>query len=591
MPVEQLPIFAYYDKQRFLQYSPQDCANFYIVEAPTGKKGKALYPCMGRQHVIDGGRTKLIFSQQPRHIFRSISFVYVVVGSVIYQVDVNLNITQISSDTFTQTNGDLNFAFLPAVQSTAATLQNVFCMFCDGNNTFVYEESNPTAGLQIITDDLRPKFPLYLAAFGNRFVVSSRDSTQFQLTQINMGGTFDANKVFTIPGPTPAVFAQESGLIRQMGVLHQQLYIFTDYTTGVWSNTPSSITTNGADNTLVTTTFPFKKNTSYDFDYGIADPDSLDIDFGMMVWLAQNRNGLVQFAISNGQSVKPISTQAINTLIQQISNNKDASSLLELDTFGFLYQYEDVIFYRASIGQYVDRQTLDRDSFAVSLEYNFDSSSWHRCIELNGQRNIIEQHVFFNGMHLVTAQGQQALYNMSGSIYFNEVMDSTSDTGFTAYPIRYELITPIIAKDDLSLFKTQWVQIDFVWGDMDYIRWNGGFENTVFIIKETGEFVVAEDGTTFVIKEGSDTPPINSEIYTDLYKPHIELFFSDDGGITYISADVREFSQLGVYSWRMRWYQLGVSRNRVYKLICVSPAPIVILGATMMTDGVSGGAI
>ncbi len=65
---------------------------------------------------------------------------------------------------------------------------------------------------------------------------------------------------------------------------------------------------------------------------------------------------------------------------------------------------------------------------------------------------------------------------------------------------------------------------------------------------------------------------------------------SDDGGVSFFPADIREFSRSGVYIWKMRWYQLGQSRNRVYKLIAVSLYPIVILGAVMNVRRSSGGA-
>ena len=124
------------------------------------------------------------------------------------------------------------------------------------------------------------------------------------------------------------------------------------------------------------------------------------------------------------------------------------------------------------------------------------------------------------------------------------------------------------------------------------------FANAVFIIDEvdspvdgTPQFMVTEtDSNTFIIQEGTNTPQLSDVNYNALFKPHVELYWSDDGGITFNSADVREFSQLGVYSWRMRWYQLGCSRNRVYKLVCVSPAPIVVLGGVMEMERVSGGA-
>ena len=590
MAIKELPISLSFDRQRFLQYSPADCANHYAVTAPTGKKQKALYPVMGRKHLMKGNANALVFSNQPRKIFKSIGFVYIVVGATIYRVDQNFNKRVISDASFTQVNGDLNFAFLPTIQGTNATpranTQATFCMFCDGDDIFIFNEA--TSEFSKVTDTLRPPFPLYCAAFVNRFVVSSRNSTQFQLTQINLGAPYDPLLVFTINGA--AVFAQESGLIRQMAVLHNLLFIFTDYTTGIWSNTPRVFNTADASST-----FPFKKNTSYEFDYGIADSDSLDVDFGMVVWLAQNRNGLVTFMSSNGQDLKPISSQAVNVVLQQLANVSSGNFLLNLDTTGFLYQYEDSVFYRANIGDYVNYDTLDRGSLAVSLEYNFNNDSWHRCIELNGERNRTEQHEFFANTHMTIVSNQTAIYNMSGEFYFNELQDSASPTGFQAYPFRYENVTSIISEPDYSEFITDYVQIDFVWGAGTASYSDGPYANTVFLVAEASTaavpvYLVAEDGVSYIIKDGTNVHDLNSTIYNTLFNPHIELYFSDDGGVSFHSADVLEFSQLGVYQWRMRWYQCGASRNRVYKLICVSPAPIVILGGVFDARRVSGGA-
>lgn len=598
MPVKPLPIINSYDKQRFAQFSPSDVANWWIAEAPTGKKGQALYPSPGRKHIVTNGINNLIFSEQPRKIFKSIDFVYVIVSNQIYQVNRQFSVLRLDIAEFTQQSGDLYFAYLPVIQGPTPNVstQHVFCMLCDGTNIFVIDEQNALTPITVVTDANRPKNPLIPFAFGNRFAVASRDSTQFQLAQINMGGAYSPGNLFTIPGDTPIVFAQESGIIRQAAVLQNQLYLFTDFSTGIWSNNPSQFNSGSA-----VTTFPWRKNTSFQFNYGIADPDSLDVDFGMMVWLAQNRNGLVTFMMSNGQNPKPISTKAINTVLQRIANNNRSAPLLNTNAVGFLYQYEDTIFYRCSIGPYVDYQTLDDDSLSVSFEYNFDVDKWNRVIELNGQRNRIEEHEFFNNKHLVTVEGESTIYEMSGSFYVNELRNPDednpqADTAYLAYPMRYENITPIICEDDYSEFITDWIQIDFVFGEQTFIPWDNGFSNAVFIIGEIPDadgnpvYLVMEDDVTYIVAQGTSTPVMNETIYYDLFKPHVELYISDDSGISFYSADVLEFSPLGNYQWRMRWYQNGPSRNRVYKLICVSPSPMVILGGIQNVRRASGGA-
>lgn len=603
MAIKGLPIINYYDQQRFKQFSPMDVANWYIVDAPSGKKKKALYPAMGRAHVSVNGVNELIFDAQPRKIFKSIDYMYVVVSSTIYQVNHNFVATPISDASFTQIAGSLNFAYLP-IPTVSGVHQKVFVMICDGTNIFVIDESNAVTPFQKVTDPNAPGgtnaggSPLYVVAFGNRFAVSNANSTQFNLSQINLGGgSYNPSTCFTVPDFGPIVFAQESGIIRQMATLQNQLYIFTDFTTGIWSNIPTTLTS-----ASTSTQFPWRKNTSFEFDYGIADPDSIDVDFGMMAWLGQNRNGLVTFMMSNGQSPTPISSQAVNVLIQNISNSNRANALLEMDTQGFLYQYEDTIFYRVSIGAYVDYGVLDRDELAVCLEYNFSTETWHRNIELNGERNRIEQHEFFNNKHLVTLLGDSAMYQMAGDIYFNEITNPDpnitnpqSPYYFLAYPMRYENVTPILSEDDYSEFITDYIEIDFVYGDNTYIQWNNGFQNTVFIIGELPDpsgnpvYMVAEDGFTYIIEDGTGTQTLDDETYTDLFNPHIELYISDNGGISFYSADILEFSQLGIYQWRMRWYQGGPSRNRVYKLVCVSAAPIVVLGGVQNVRRASGG--
>ena len=167
--------------------------------------------------------------------------------------------------------------------------------------------------------------------------------------------------------------------------------------------------------------------------------------------------------------------------------------------------------------------------------------------------------------------------------------------------MRYELTTPQIFEEDYSEFITNYIEIDFVFGDKDFYQYNAPFDNTAFLITEDPApdgspiYIIAEDpapdgSPVFLIAEDGNTPSFSDIHYYDLFKPHIELYYSDDGGVTWLSADLRPFSQLGQYRWRMRWYELGTSRNRAYKLSCVSSAPVVVLGAVQDRERASGGA-
>jgi hypothetical protein len=299
-------------------------------------------------------------------------------------------------------------------------------------------------------------------------------------------------------------------------------------------------------------------------------------------------------------------TQAINVLLEQTASNNELNPFLSGNADGFLYQYENTIFYRAVAGLYMNFGDLDILESANAIEYNFDTNTWSRVIELNGERNRIQKHVYFNNIHYVIVEDDAAIYQMAGNIYYNELLnpDRTSDQAvdaFNPYPMRYELVTQQIFAPDYSEFFDDYVEIDFVFGFETFIYSNSPFLNTTFIIAEDSDtdgnpiYVIDEDPDSggdpvYMITEDSNFPTFYDQTYNALVKPHIELYYSDDGGVSFITADNRTFSQLGQYQWRMRWYQLGASRNRCYKLVCVSSAAIVVLGAVRNTRRASGGA-
>jgi hypothetical protein len=593
MAIQQLPIFCFYDKQRFTQFGSMDCANWYGIQVDSGKKKQALYPAMGRKHVHFLNENRLVYNTEPRNEFRTINYLYVIEGTQIIAYDSAFNAQTVGSIGLT---GELWFAYLPVGDSVYALLTN-------GSNIYIITETGTTVTMTVCTDTNRPTKPQYVAAFGGRFVVNQMDTPINYLTQINLGGAppVDPAKIFTIPdgGAGFPLFFSSSGIVRSYAVLHTQLYIFTDFTTDIWANIATQITVG-----TTVREFPWKINTSYNWDYGIADPLSLSVDFGRMVWLAKNTSGLVSFMSSDGGQPVDISTQAINILLENATDdNNGLSPFLRATSDGFLYQYENTVFYRISAGIYDTSQLLDPTTFANSLEYNFETKTWGRVIELNGSRCRIQKHVYFNNKHLVIIQGDPAIYEMSGNIYHNELRntaqpDAQAADAFLKFPMRYELVTQQIFNEDYSEFIDDYVEIDFVFGDQTFYKSNAPFLNTKFIIDEMDNglippspiYMVTEDESKFIIAEGGNTPTFDDNHYNALFKPHIELYYSDDGGVSFLTADLLEFSQLGHYRWRMRWYELSISRNRCYKLICVSSAPIVILGGVRNTRRASGGA-
>lgn len=588
MPVQPLDIFCSFQVQRFTQYGPEDCANWYHVQAPKGKKGVALYPAMGRKHIETFSINRFVFNSQPRAAYKTINFMYVVVGTQVIQIDRFYNETVIGS---VQLSGRIWFDWF-------AIGTSIYAMITDETNVYLIIESSSGTTFNQITDPNAPPNPQFVVAFGNRFVINQRGTPDYYLSAIDVGDLGNPATSFTIDGAS--LINRASGIVGQFAVLHNQLYIFTEFTTDILANIPTQITDSGG----VTFSFPWKVNTSYNWDYGIADPLSLSVGFGRICWLARNSEGLVSFMVSDGQQPKDISSQAVNVLLENSRRQDIPSPFLSGDSDGFIYQYENTIFYRVVAGRFMNFKDLDLDDSAHAIEYNFSTSEWTRTIELNGERNRIQKHVYFTNRHIVTVEGDSAMYEMGGNIYHNELRrpetNPQAPNAFAKFPMRYTLVTSNIYQEDYSEFLTDYVEIDFVFGDKAFYKSNAPFDNTVFIIdEETVDrdcpiFIIAEDQKNnedvFIITEDGNTPSFDDNHYNALFKPHIELYYSDDGGVTFLTADLLEFSQLGHYRWRMRWYQVGASRNRCYKLVCVSSAPIVVLGAVQSIRRSSGGA-
>lgn len=597
--IKDLPIIGYYDIQRFKQYNGSDCANWTLQPNELGKKKVAMYPALGRQHIHQFGRNQLNFEAEPRFCDKSVTYSYYVVANKIYRIDRFFNKIEITNGALKTVTGQIDFDYLVVGNIT-------FVCFTDSQALYVYVE--PTMGapslsgtFNVITSTTTANFPanpIRVIAFGNRIAVASLHSSVFNLSEIGLqGASFTIATCFTIAGL--AVFASEVGEIQGFAVLQNTLYIFTPFTTGIWSDYPSSIA--GDDAAIVP--FPWKKNTSIEWAYGLADYATLDVAFNMIGFVGLNEKGLRQAVVSlAGSSPKPINSKAIDVLFQKAENLTTQSPFIAGALTGFFYEYENSIYYRLSAGDYTN-------SFSKSIEYNFDAEKWSRAIEVDGNRAREQLHIFFGNRNLVTVAGDTTVYEFSGAIYHKEIrnpdVENVQDPqAYLAQPMRYIKTTPNITIRNLNdsdpsyaQFQTDYVEIDFAWGLEPAQLLNAPFPDAVFIVDESVDtlgkpiFLTTENADNeLIIAEQGNTPQLSSQHYFNWYRPHIELLYSDDGSVTFQSADVLQFSDLGNYEWRMRWDGLGTSRNRAYYLLIVSFAPIVVLGGNMMMMRVSGGA-
>jgi hypothetical protein len=67
--------------------------------------------------------------------------------------------------------------------------------------------------------------------------------------------------------------------------------------------------------------------------------------------------------------------------------------------------------------------------------------------------------------------------------------------------------------------------------------------------------------------------------------PLLTLHVSDDGGNTFRARPVRELGRIGQYRRRVRYFNLGSSRDRVYRCEVSDPVPVMVLDTNLTADG------
>ena len=216
--IKPLSMIGKYNIQRFPQWNPEDTANWNIVKDENSKRPYAMYPTLGRAHINFQNVNQLNFGTEPRKIFKSINYWYAVVGNIIYRIDQDYETVNISGTSVVTISGEIYFTYLIVNSIT-------FVVISDLQKVYIYQEPTQFSSeyFYVVTDNNAPgnytingipTKPGYIATFGNRIVLSALNSSQFVLSQINLGlgssNTIDPSICFTNSGVQ--IFASEEGV-------------------------------------------------------------------------------------------------------------------------------------------------------------------------------------------------------------------------------------------------------------------------------------------------------------------------------------------------------------------------------------------
>lgn len=250
----------------------------------------------------------------------------------------------------------------------------------DGAFLYIYTlDGKVTKAHDDQSDDPIDFAPLYVYFKDTYFLIVNGISNRIYASEQNDGRVIPADSWDQIDAATQAVVA-----------LKTTVYVFGKDLVQPFHNAGLS-------------PFPYAKDITQAFPYGLLSPWALAEGFGLMVWLGGNDKSDPVFLMSDGGEPTPISTPGIDDAIDKLTKPDDCEC--------FIYQKAGHIFFQANF-------ITDN----LSLLYDFMSKKWWHVTDKNFDSHPIKQVSILKEKNKVLAISYE-----SGDIYEFDINIYTDD--------------------------------------------------------------------------------------------------------------------------------------------------------------------
>lgn len=293
--------------------------------------------------------------------------------------------------------------------------------------------------------------------------------------------------------------------------------------------------------TQVAGTENYTKNPSLSINYGCQSVSTIAEGWDILVWLGINEDESPVISVYDGDSLKNISTDGIDSLLGTIVAPQTSTAML--------YREDGHLFYILTFYDPRDNLTLMYD-FNTQLFFNLTNQD----MDFYPARAI----VYFNLKTYFISLRNAALYELSPDItVLNENLPRTSASSpynpNLVYDIQRRRITSNIRLADASRFIVNSLALTLEQGcDPNYP--SGVFD---YIVTEATN----NPADDIIITELGDPLITETSITVAGYVPRIDLAFSKDGGITWSNFVSRNLHPLGHRQNILHWEGMGVAND------------------------------
>lgn len=245
---------------------------------------------------------------------------------------------------------------------------------CDKKNIYLYDYDAGTFAQ--ITMDFKPGYVTFQDGY---FIAPDIEKAQWRLSALNNGTSW--------PGASTGLFQTKSdntvACVKVPGK-GNQLLVMGSIVTESWVNVGYRL-------------FPYQRTSSFNIDYGCANPASIGTGEGFVAWVGINERSGAVIMYSTGGAPQQISTDGINFKLEQLTDPTDCA--------GFIYKQDGHVFYQI---------TFRTDN--VTYVYDFNTQKFFTMTDKNMDIHIAKDVAYFdNDFHFVSFVDGN-LYKMNSNI-------------------------------------------------------------------------------------------------------------------------------------------------------------------------------
>lgn len=454
-----------------------------------------------------------------RGAFHSIrgGFVLIVVGSVVYRL--NANLAPVFIGTIGTSMGEV---FLDE------NLNSQICIV-DGQDAYIYSYVSNALTPQTLTHPDGVCIPNYVCYHNTFFLFGSNPNSVnpqlwFAFVPDAAGDPINDiiwNSTFSISTKPDSAIA-----IKRLPGRGNNVIVFGFTVAEIWTQVAA---------TSATDILPYRRVQSFNIDNGTVAVETIAASEEFVAWIGQNENNNISLMISEGTSVKRISTDGIDHLLDTIQFPDQAT--------GLIFKESGHLFYQFTFFNPVDNLTM---------VYDFNADAFYDLTDENSNFHPARQVVFFNLKTYFISLNDAGFYQM-GSEFISYDYDTTPASQGQEIP-RIRVCNTVRQQDSrrfragsVTLRIEQGIDLNYIINSMDIIQ-NGCDGELITeidmnpIVTELGLIILAEFGSC------------NNLIANQLtYQPRVDLSISKNGNASYSNIVSRYLNPIGDYRNIMKW--------------------------------------